>query len=51
MRGNQVDCDEESQEDRVDVPQAKEKPKGQSREEKKGKGKEKGNGKEKAEEI
>ena len=38
---NPEDSEEESQEDRVDVPEAKEKPKGQSKEKEKGKGKEK----------
>ena len=43
---NPEDSEEESQEYRADVPEAKEKPKGQSKEKEKGKGMEKGKGKE-----
>ena len=39
------DSEEESQEDTTDVPEAKEKPKGQAKEKEKGKGNEKGKGK------
>ena len=42
------DSEEHSQKDRVDVPKAKENPKGQSKEKGKGMGKEKGKGKDKA---
>ena len=48
---NLEDSEEESQEDRVDVPEAKEKLEGQSKEKEKRKGKEKGKGKEKAKKV
>ena len=48
---NPEDSVEESQEDRVDVLEAKEKPEGQSKEKEKRKGKEKAKGKEEAKKV
>ena len=48
---NPEDTEEESQEDRMNVPKAKEKPKRTSKEKEKRKGKEKGKGKEKAKKV